>query len=58
MIVLRIDNFSILSGLGQRRTHSKLESLSGGQPRELIRREFEANLGILDTLHFYNIDPG
>lgn len=58
MEVLRIDDLSALSRLSERRTHSKLEGLSGGQPRELIWREFEEDLGILDTLHLLNIDEG
>jgi hypothetical protein len=58
MIVLRIDEFSVFSGLSQRGTHSKLESLCGGQPRYLTRREFEVYLGVLDTLHVFNIDEG
>lgn len=58
MIVLRVDEFSVFSGLSQRGTHSKLESFCCGQPREFTRREFEEHLGVLDTLHVVNIDEG
>jgi hypothetical protein len=59
MIVLGVNiTIFLVSALGQRRTGSHLDVFGGSQPRELLRREFEENLLIVNTLHIVNIDEG